>query len=342
MNDINPTAIARNVLIMAGLKKLGESAPHDIEECHGRNEDAFRAAMFLQYTFFSYAMPPSIFDYQMTLIEELVENNFESIKKEKGGWMVADERVWSQIKGIMQYWRGDKDGDVDVVFPTTEIVLEDHYEVEGDNSASALYKEDTPAHSRLVRIRAEEAAYNRQLANQIKERFVSRQNTLTLDDVGEQWVEAARQQLPPTATDDEVLQIPKELQLTIIQNFDPGDLADMEDGTESIGRLHDEKFIVAVKAILPPRGCARALFDDIRKRDLGGLAFTELIQEGRNTMMAVYQKSSSIPLLTSAQISYSGAMKCSTTSSEIPRSNRCKTWIFSSAVLYGSGMLRMP
>jgi hypothetical protein len=56
-NDINPAALARDTLMIAGLLRFGTLGP-EMKDCYDPQKESFKIAIMLQYTFFGYTMPP--------------------------------------------------------------------------------------------------------------------------------------------------------------------------------------------------------------------------------------------------------------------------------------------
>lgn len=71
INDINPAVLARNAIIIGAFVRFGRCSKN-IKDCdYHRNEETFCIVTLLEYTYFGYAMPPSVYDHQMSFIDEL-------------------------------------------------------------------------------------------------------------------------------------------------------------------------------------------------------------------------------------------------------------------------------
>ena len=85
LNDINPTVLARDILMLEALQRLGNVV--DWNDCSNpQKKEAFQLATMLGYTFFGYVMPPSVYDMQMKLIDDLLAKDLAS-----ESYMVADK-----------------------------------------------------------------------------------------------------------------------------------------------------------------------------------------------------------------------------------------------------------
>ena len=71
VNDINPAAIARSLLAMIMLHKVGESVKH-FEDLQA-NDDALRWCTVLQYVMLVYTMPAWVNDQLLLLMEEVLQ-----------------------------------------------------------------------------------------------------------------------------------------------------------------------------------------------------------------------------------------------------------------------------
>ena len=270
LNDINPCVLARDILAMAALIRLGTLAPDSHEDCHDPPTESFQLATMLQYTFFSYAMPPCVFDYQMKLIEELLEEDFASLKDVL---VIADDQVWSKIKEIMLYWQKAQEGTD--LFPTTATVLEHHY---------AAVRQDSPATAPGT-VAYERLQEKRQQNRERKEEFLQEIEDMTIDDFPKEHLDFVRSTMPRSTDESVLLDALKFTLRNVIDETDDDALADAQDGKLSSGRRLDNRFIERVNAILPPAGCAGELYDRILSTDREeGAGLVDLLNQAEHSI----------------------------------------------------------
>jgi len=129
LNDINATVLARDLIMMAALLRLGSLAPSFGEP----NSEAFRWAVTVQYLFFGYVYPASVHDRVKSLMGDLLAEDLATLKNV----IHASEGDWTRIRGIVSYWFHAEEGKD--YFPTTALALDNFFKVhtrlrEGDIS----------------------------------------------------------------------------------------------------------------------------------------------------------------------------------------------------------------
>lgn len=247
LNDINPTALARDVLIIAALDRLGNLAFNSThEEVYDYPEtEAFRLAVAIQYMFFGYAHPVSVHNTIMTLIDELMCEDFVSVKK----LIRTSDDNWSKIKDVMNYWRSVDEG-VDN-FPTVITALTDIFKVRlnmSDKPSTVDIKDDR-VQKQIDSIRSD----NRKR----KEERIAAMDNATLDHFPSSLLDMIKEDMPVEMRDDDekLLDFAKEFICAAMEKEDPDEVGDYESGKLSSGRAFDKEFLIATRAILPPYGC---------------------------------------------------------------------------------------
>uniref|UniRef100_A0A7S2ULC9 DUF4470 domain-containing protein n=1 Tax=Attheya septentrionalis TaxID=420275 RepID=A0A7S2ULC9_9STRA len=278
LNDVVPTVLARDTLMFALLAKLGQLAPeYSSIFASNRQNEAFRIATLLQYIFFGYVMPPSVYDHFIEVIDELVGNDFCDVKK----WMSAESCDWLKIKDIMLYWRHAKEGQDN--FPTIATVLTHMYSPDPPNGM--LYSEGSDAFDRVKGRQDEFNERNRKN----KEALVKNVDNLTREDMDRMFdpelIESLKSIIPPDKyTDERLLDVLRNALRKRFQSIDVNDMAGTVNGSISNGRILDQAFLKRTKGILPPNGytAAGTLYDDIWEN---GPSDEALIDEAKKEVM---------------------------------------------------------
>ena len=260
LNDVNSTALSRDVLIIAALDRLGKqmASTHEDDVQDHPNSEAFHLAVAVQYMFFGYAHPKSVHDTIMALIDELIRENFASLKK----FITTSDSGWLKVKNIMCYWRNAEEG-VDN-FPTVAVALEDIFKVRLSLSDKPKRMDDeVPWDPRVQRRRDSIRDENREA----KEQRLAELDDATLESFPPDFLEMLRSHMPPSlmGDDDELLDTAKSIMRTEFERQDPDRLGDIETGKISPGRHIDKEFLIATQTILPPIGCGGNLLDRIRE-----------------------------------------------------------------------------
>ena len=259
LNDVNSTALTRDVLIMAALDRLGKLAS-TLEDVHQPNTEAFNLIVAVQYMFFGYAHPKSVHNTIMTLIDELIREDFASLRK----FITTSDDGWSKIKDIMHYWRSVEEG-VDK-FPTVAVALRDIFKVRlclSDKPKDV--DKELPRDPRLLGQRDSIRDKNRTR----KEQKLAELDNATLESFPPDFLDMIRSHLPPLLMDDdnELLDTAKDIVRADYEKHDPDKLEDIETGKISPGRALDKEFLIATGTILPPVGCGGNLYDRIREEE---------------------------------------------------------------------------
>ncbi|EFA80371.1 hypothetical protein PPL_07205 [Heterostelium album PN500] len=103
MNDLLPTCLARDILVLSILADLGEA--ESLESIYTTdNKDRYgKLAVLLYYIYCGVVMPSDSFDLLMTRIERLIE---QGNTKTLPAWLaVVDDQQWSALAKVFRYWR---------------------------------------------------------------------------------------------------------------------------------------------------------------------------------------------------------------------------------------------
>jgi len=246
LNDINSTALTRDVLMIAALDRLGNLTSNSThEEVYDYPEtEAFRLAVAIQYMFFGYAQPISVHNTIMTLIGELICEDFVSVKK----LIRTSDDNWSKIKDVMNYWRNAEEGVDD--FPTVTTALRDIFKVRLNMSDKPNTEDkDGRVQEQIDSIRSG----NRKR----KEERIAAIDNATLEEFPSSLLDMLREDMPVELRNDDgkLLDFAKIFIRNAMEKEDPDEVEDYNSGKLSPGRALDKEFLIATRAILPPFGC---------------------------------------------------------------------------------------
>ncbi|EFA85371.1 hypothetical protein PPL_02374 [Heterostelium album PN500] len=140
INDILPTCLARDVLILSILEDLGQA--ESLESIYTTDKDRYgNLAALLFYIYCGVVMPPTLFDLLMTRIDRLIE---QGNTKTLPSWLVVDDQQWTKLVKVLGYWRKGES------WITPKEIIEAHQVASKENSIDAEMAEgdDNPMNKR--------------------------------------------------------------------------------------------------------------------------------------------------------------------------------------------------
>jgi tetratricopeptide (TPR) repeat protein len=102
LNDINAQVMAKNVLVLVILERLGEIAPEvaDMET----NEEAWLLSLVLMYVTLGYVMPLIVFTKLQELVERIfIDSTYEGFRQAHAALYISPAD-WAKLVNVTSYW----------------------------------------------------------------------------------------------------------------------------------------------------------------------------------------------------------------------------------------------